>query len=160
MRILTERLNKRREKITKEQTDITNEENDETQVEQDNEDIVIGGKRPHKTLKAKAKRKILKSGMPDPSLSIGKHVKHLFWISEQGSKRRKKLIYTGTILKIVKPSKDPLFTLYQIRYDVGNNDDDDDDDDDEEIDDEVVQTDWDYELLVDYMNGDLSILDE
>ena len=50
--------------------------------------------------------------------------------------------------------------MYQIRYDVDNNDDDDDDDDDDESDDDVVQTDWDYELLLDYMNGDLSILDE
>ena len=153
VRILAECLNKQREKITKEQTDITNE----TQVEQDNKDIVTGEKRPHKTLNAKAKRKILKSGRPDPSFLIGKRVKHLFWISEQGSKRKKKSIYTGTILKIVKPSKDPLFTLYQIRYDVDNNDGDDDD---EESDNEVVQTDWNYELLIDYMNGDLSILDE
>ena len=93
--------------------------------------------------------------MPEPSFLIGKCVEHLFWISEQGSKRRKKLIYAGTILKIVNPSKDPLFTLYQIRYDVDNNDNDE-----EESDDEFVQTDWDYELLVDNINGDLSILDE
>ena len=105
-------MNKQKEKITKKQTDVTNKENDE-QVEQD-EDIVTSEKQPHKSLNAKAKRKILKSGMPDLSFLIGKHVEHLFWISKQGSKTRKKLIYTGTILKMVNPSKDPLFTLYQI----------------------------------------------
>ena len=84
MRILTERLNKQREKITKVQADITNEEKHETQIEQDNDDIVTGKKRPHKTLNVTAKRKILRSEMPDPSFLIGKHVEHLFWISEQG----------------------------------------------------------------------------
>ena len=111
VRILTEHLTKQKEKISKKQTDITNKENDK-QVE--HEDIVTSEKQPHKSLNAKAKRKIFKSGMPDLSFLIGKHVEHLFWISEQGSKTRKKLIYTGTILKMVNPSKDPLFTLYQI----------------------------------------------
>ncbi len=72
------------------------------------------------------------------------------------TKRRKKMLYPGIILNIVRDSVDPLYTLFRIRYDVdavGNEDGGDDDD-------EEIQTDFQYELMADYMNGNLKIIEE
>ena len=66
------------------------------------------------------------------------------------------MLYPRIILSIVRDSVDPLYTLFRIRYDVdavGNEDGGDDDD-------EEIQTDFQYELMADYMNGDLKIIEE
>ncbi len=66
------------------------------------------------------------------------------------------MLYPRTILSIVRDSVDPLYTLFRIRYDVdavGNEDGGGDDD-------EEKQTDFQYKLMADYMNGDLKIIEE
>ena len=76
-------------------------------------------------------------------------------VQAEGNKRRNKLVYTGTITEIVKEARNPLYTLFRIQYDV----DECDNGDDEEEEEEDIETCFEYELLVDYVNGDLLILD-
>ena len=38
-------------------------------------------------------------------------VEHIFMVQAEGNKRRKKLVYTGTITGIVKEARNPLYTL-------------------------------------------------
>ena len=92
---------------------------------------------------------------PDPNFLAGKRVEHEFLISREGSKRRRRLVYTGTVKKIVRRAKDPLYTLYSIEYDVDNISSDTDSDDN----DEEPLTECNYELLIDYINGDLKVID-
>eukprot|EP00112_Aurelia_sp_Birch-Aquarium-sp1_P010325 Seg2210.3 transcript_id=Seg2210.3/GoldUCD/mRNA.D3Y31 product="hypothetical protein" protein_id=Seg2210.3/GoldUCD/D3Y31 len=63
------------------------------------------------------KQEMASSGME----IIGKRVEHTFMVQESESQRRKKkLIYTGTVSRIVRKSNDPLYTRYEIIYDVDN----------------------------------------
>ena len=91
--------------------------------------------------------------MPDPAFLVGNRVEHEFLIKPLGGKRRQRTIFPGIVLNIVKESKDPLYTLYRIRYDVDDMASLDDSDDEE------VQTDFVYELMADYIKGDLKIVD-
>ena len=55
----------------------------------------------------------------------------------------------------MKEAADPLYTLFEIEYDIDGVSNDDDADDDEE----ELQTVYHYTLLVDYMTGDLILID-
>ena len=64
-------------------------------------------------------------------------------------------MFTGTVLRIVKRSKHPLYTLFEIQYGVDDGDDSDSDSESEERLPEIFQC----ELLVDFVNGDVKIID-
>ncbi|KAG1683760.1 hypothetical protein GQR58_009763 [Nymphon striatum] len=100
-----------------------------------------------------ANKKVCTPKVPNPQFLVGKRVEHCFMLQKPGRKRRSKTIFTGTILNISKESIDPLYTLYRIRYDVVNADDPDDSDDEE------VETDFYYDLMVDSVNGDIKIIE-
>ena len=109
------------------------------------------------------KRRRQKLDLPDPISLIGKRVDHSFYVHEEGKKLRSKKVFTGTVIGIARESQDPLYTIFTIRYDVDNGSkdlDDNDDDDEGEEDEEELQTDWNYELLIDYVNGDLKLLED
>ena len=93
--------------------------------------------------------------MPKPDFLVRKRVEHLFFVQEKGTTWRQRQVFTGTVLNIVCDAIDPLYTLYHIRYDVDDIINDNDDDEEEE----EIQTDFMYELLVDYLNGDLTIIE-
>ena len=93
--------------------------------------------------------------IPDPCELVGRRVDHVFVTRQEGTKRKVRTIYTGTITGIVKHAENPIDTLFQIEYDVDCCDEDDDDDDEEE----EVQTIFKYPLIHDYINGDLTLLD-
>ena len=63
-----------------------------------------------------------------------------------------KLIYTGTVTGIVKEARNSLYTLFHIVYDVDECEGEDDED-------KEIKTAFEYDLLADYVNGDLLILD-
>ena len=102
---------------------------------------------PKRTRKSNKEIKI-----PDPHEIIGKRVEHTFMVAEEGKKRRQKLVYTGTITAIDKEARNPLYTMFQIVYDI-------DECENEDGDEEEVETSFEYELLADYVNGDLVFLD-
>ena len=143
--ILKERLNKQRENRK------------EKKKPSDEVETAKESNQNQPTVKKKKKGKQRKD-LPSPGSLIGKRVEHIFMIAEEGKKRRRRTIFTGTIFKIVKEAADPLYTLFEIEYDIDgvSNDDDDDDADDDE---EELQTVYHYTLLVDYMTGDLIFID-
>ena len=76
-------------------------------------------------------------------------------IAEEG--KRRKTVFTGTVTRIVRQSNQPLFTLYEIIYDVNQRESDSDSEEEAEEDVERV---FEYELLVDYVNSDLEIIEK
>ena len=88
--------------------------------------------------------------MPHPEFLVGQRVEHQFRVVEGGRKGAQNLIFTGTVTKIVKGAQNPLYTLYQIIYDVDEIDSEDE---------EPVKNIFEYELLTDFTNGDLTIID-
>ena len=117
-----------------------------------------GAKSTAESSKSKNKDKRVIKELPDPTFLVGKRVEHTWNVLEEGKKRARKCIYTGTITRILRRSKDKLYTLFEIVYDVDQQESDDDDDNDDE-EDEELKTAWEYELLMDYVNGDLTIVE-
>ena len=68
----------------------------------------------------------------------------------------KKVIYTGTVTRIIESARNKLYTMYEIVYDVDTNKDNDEDEEDEDDPEQVFQ----YTLLTDYVNGDFVVLDD
>ncbi len=97
-------------------------------------------------------KKDWKPKLPDPQFLVGKRVEHIFLLQKPGRKRRLRTIFPRPVLNIAKELIDPLYTRYRIRYDVHNNDDPINSDDEE------VETDFEYDLMVDYVNGDIKII--
>ena len=122
-------------------------------------DTEASDKRKAKQISGKAypKKSCLNRNMlPDPMYLVGKRVEHTFMVQVGESQRRKKLIYTGTVSRIVRKSNDPLYTRYEIIYDVDNIPGDNEDDSEDEDINNVFQ----YELMTDYVNGDLMVVGE
>ena len=94
--------------------------------------------------------------MPVPLYLVGKRVEHTFLVKRPNRVRRTRTIFTGSVINIVKESQNPLFTKYKIRYDFdslsgfGAGDESDNKD---------VDTDFIYDLLIDYVNGDLKVIE-
>ena len=65
------------------------------------------------------------------------------------------MLNDGTVTRIVRQSSQPLLTLYEIVYDVDQTESDSDIEEEKGEDAERV---FEYELLVDYVNGDLQII--
>ena len=64
-----------------------------------------GPSQPKQTRKSNKKIEI-----PDPREIAEKRAEHTFMVTEEGKKRRQKLVYTGTITAIVKEARNPLYT--------------------------------------------------
>ena len=62
----------------------------------------------------------------------------------------------GTVTCLVKQAKYPLYTLYEVIYDIDPNEVDECGSDDEK--EKEIQTVFKYELLADYINEDLIII--
>ena len=81
----------------------------------------LGGKR-RDTIKGDSKRAKRKckglESVPHPEFLVGKRVEHEFFIKEAGKKRRNRLVYTGTVTRIIKRGAVPIYTQYEIIYDV------------------------------------------
>ena len=73
-----------------------------------------------------------------------------FMIKGKG-KNVKKVIYLGTVTKIIESAKNKLYTMYEIVSGIDINEDNDEDDPEQ-----VFQ----YTLLTDYVNGDLIVLED
>ena len=138
-------------KIQREKIDKNNETSDNCTENTDEE--TVGEKTKSQEKATTSWRKSAKIDMPD--FLVGKRVEHLFFVKEKGKTQRQRQVFTGTVLNIVCDAIDPLYTLYHIRYDIDDIINDDDDEEEEE----EIQTDFMYELLVDYLNGDLTIIE-
>ena len=53
-----------------------------------------------------------------PEFLVGKRVEHEFLIKEAGKKQRNWLVYTGTVTRIIKRGAVPMYTQYEIIYDI------------------------------------------
>ena len=137
-------------KIQREKIDKKNETSDNCTENTDEE--AVGKKRKSEEKTTTSRRKSARIDMPKPDFLVGKRVEHLFFVQEKGKTRRQRQVFTGTVLNIVRDAIDPLYTLYCIRYDVDDIINDNDDNEEEE----EIQTDFMYELLVDYLNSNLT----
>ena len=91
----------------------------------------------------------------DPNFLVGQRVEHKFDIVEKdaGKKKLKKNVwFSGTVQRIVQEADNIFETLYEVRHDMINNDSSDC-----ESDEETKDT-FQYELLLDYVEGSLKIV--
>ena len=89
--------------------------------------------------------------VPDPCCLVGKHLEHELSFLRGGAQKQQGLVDTWTVKRMVKRAKEPLF----ICYNIGNNSSDTDSEDN----DDQLLTEWNYKLLINYVNGDLKAID-
>ena len=150
--MLEQRISALNEKLENQRKVLHGTNSNEKESEDASKTTSVGQKRKSQQ-PPRTRKKVKVIDMPDPAFLVGKRVEHEFLTKPLGGKRRQRTIFPGIVLNIVKESKDPLYTLYRIRYDVDDMASLDDSDDEE------VQTDFVYELMADYIKGGLKIVD-